>query len=54
MQTSTRASQKRAEAVADALVNMGVDRANIETSAAGGVNTLSPISFNRRATVELK
>ena len=47
-------SQKRAEAVADALVNMGVDRANIETSAAGGVNTLSPISFNRRATVELK
>ena len=47
-------SQKRAEAVADALVNMGVDRANIETSAAGGVDTLSPISFNRRATVELK
>lgn len=47
-------SQKRAEAVADALVNMGIDRANIETSAAGGVDTLSPISFNRRATVELK
>jgi outer membrane protein OmpA-like peptidoglycan-associated protein len=47
-------SQKRAEAVADALVNMGVDRANIETAAAGGVDTLSPISFNRRATVELK
>lgn len=47
-------SQKRAEAVADALVNMGVDRANIETSAAGGVDTLSPINFNRRATVELK
>jgi Outer membrane protein and related peptidoglycan-associated (lipo)proteins len=47
-------SQKRAEAVADALVNMGVDRSNIETAAAGGVNTLSPISFNRRATLELK
>ena len=37
-------SQKRAEAVADALVNMGVDRSNIETAAAGGVDTLSPIS----------
>ena len=47
-------SQKRADAVADALVNMGVDRANIETVAAGGVDTLSPFSFNRRATVELK
>ncbi len=47
-------SQKRAQAVADALVNMGVDRANIECEAEGGVNTLSPISFNRRATVELK
>lgn len=47
-------SQKRAEAVADALVNMGVDRSNIEINAAGGVDTLSPISYNRRATVELK
>ena len=47
-------SQKRADAVADCLVKLGVNRANIETSAAGGVNTLSPISFNRRATVELK
>jgi len=47
-------SQKRADAVVDALVNMGVSRDNIETAAAGGVDTLSPISFNRRATVELK
>ena len=47
-------SEKRANAVADALVNMGVDRSNIEINAAGGVDTLSPISFNRRATVELK
>ena len=47
-------SQKRAEAVADALVNMGVDRSNIEVNAEGGVDTLSPISYNRRATVELK
>lgn len=47
-------SQKRAETVANALVKMGVDRSNIEVIAAGGVNTLSPISYNRRATVELK
>ena len=47
-------SQKRAEAVAAELVKLGVDKANIECQAEGGVNTLSPISFNRRATVELK
>ena len=47
-------SQKRAETVVNELVKMGVDRANIEVNAAGGVNTLSPISYNRRATVELK
>lgn len=47
-------SQKRAEAVADELVKMGVDRSNIEIKAEGGVDTLSPISYNRRATVTLK
>lgn len=47
-------SQKRAETVVNELVKMGVDRSNIEINAAGGVNTLSPISYNRRATVELK
>ena len=47
-------SQKRAETVVNELVKMGVDRANIEVNAAGGVDTLSPISYNRRATVELK
>ena len=47
-------SQKRAEAVAAELVKLGVDQANIECVAEGGVNDLSPISFNRRATVELK
>ena len=47
-------SEKRAQTVVDALVGMGVDRANIEINAAGGVDTLSPISYNRRATVELK
>lgn len=47
-------SQKRAETVADELVNMGVSRDNIEVVAAGGVDTLSPVSYNRRATVAIK
>ena len=47
-------SQKRADAVANELVKMGVSRDNIETVAAGGVNTLSPVSYNRRATVAIK
>ena len=47
-------SLKRAEAVANELVKLGVSRDQIETVAAGGVNTLSPITYNRRATVEIK
>jgi outer membrane protein OmpA-like peptidoglycan-associated protein len=47
-------SEKRAETVANELVKMGVSRDKIETVAAGGVNTLSPITYNRRATVEIK
>ena len=47
-------SQKRAETVADELVKMGVSRDNIEIVAAGGVDNLTPISYNRRATVEIK
>ncbi|MDE5947482.1 MAG: OmpA family protein [Prevotella sp.] len=47
-------SQKRADVVANELVNMGVSRDNIEVVAAGGVNTLSPVSYNRRATVTIK
>ena len=47
-------SEKRANTVADELVKMGVSRDNIEIVAAGGVNTLSPITYNRRATVEIK
>lgn len=47
-------SQKRAETVANELVKMGVSRDNIEIVAAGGVNNLTPISYNRRATVEIK
>jgi outer membrane protein OmpA-like peptidoglycan-associated protein len=47
-------SEKRAKIVADELVKMGVNRDNIEVVAAGGVNTLSPVSYNRRATVAIK
>ena len=47
-------SEKRANTVVAELVKMGVDRNNIEIVAAGGVKTLSPISYNRRATVEIK
>ena len=45
-------SEKRAETVANELVKMGRD--NVSTAAKGGVNDLSPISYNRRATVQVK
>ncbi len=47
-------SEKRAATVADELVKMGVSPDNIETVGKGGVADLSPVSYNRRATVELK
>lgn len=47
-------SEKRAEAVANELVKMGVNRDNIITEAKGGVNNLSPFSYNRRATVKIQ
>ncbi len=47
-------SDKRAATVADELVKMGVSPDNIETVGKGGVADLSPVSYNRRATVELK
>lgn len=46
-------SRKRAEAVADELVEMGVKRDNIKIEAMGGVDTLIPPSYNRRVTVEI-
>ncbi|WP_262288745.1 OmpA family protein [Hallella absiana] len=46
-------SEKRAATVADELVKMGIDRANINTVGKGGNSELSPVSFNRRATVEV-
>ena len=47
-------SEQRAEAVVDELLKMGVSRDQIETVAVGGVDTLTPTPYNRRATVEIK
>lgn len=48
-----RLSEGRANTVANELVKMGVDRSNITTVGKGGVDELSPVSFNRRATVKV-
>lgn len=50
-QINQKLSVKRAEIVKGELIKMGVNADNISTQAHGGVETLSPISFNRRATV---
>ena len=46
-------SEKRANTVVDELVKLGVNHDNISTASYGGVDTLLPISFNRRATVQI-
>ena len=46
-------SEERAKTVADELVKLGIDRDKITTEGRGGVDELSPISFNRRATVQI-
>lgn len=53
-QINNRLSRERADAVAAELVKLGVDQANIETAAKGGVADLEPAPYNRRATVQLK
>ena len=35
------------------LLNFGINRDNISTVGKGGVDELSPVSFNRRATVQI-
>lgn len=47
-------SEKRAEAVKKALVDMGVSASDIETVGQGGVADLTPYSYNRRAVVTMK
>jgi outer membrane protein OmpA-like peptidoglycan-associated protein len=46
-------SEERAKTVKGELVNMGVAESKITTQGHGGVDELSPISFNRRATVRI-
>jgi outer membrane protein OmpA-like peptidoglycan-associated protein len=46
-------SEGRANTLANELVKKGINRDNIKTEAKGGVDDLSPISFNRRATAEI-
>ncbi|MDY6205133.1 MAG: OmpA family protein [Prevotella sp.] len=48
-----RLSEGRAARVVGELVKMGVTRENITSEAKGGVDILSPISYNRRATVQI-
>ena len=47
-------SESRAQAVADELVSLGVDRAKIQVSGVGGVAEVEPFNLNRRAIVTLK
>lgn len=47
-------SEARANTVADELVKMGVSRDKIEIAGKGGVNDISPISYNRRVIVSMK
>lgn len=46
-------SEKRADRVAGELVKMGVKEGKIRKEAKGGVKILSPISYDRRATVQV-
>ena len=47
-------SERRAQAVADEIVKMGMDKSKVEVVGKGGVKDLSPISYNRRAIVSIK
>ncbi len=47
-------SERRAQTVADELINMGVSSDKIEQSGQGGVADLQPDSYNRRVIVTLK
>ena len=47
-------SEKRAETVKKAIMDMGVSESDIEAAGQGGVADLTPYSYNRRAVVTLK
>jgi outer membrane protein OmpA-like peptidoglycan-associated protein len=45
-------SMKRAQTIADQLVKLGVNKANLTVEGKGGVSTLDPASYNRRVIIE--
>lgn len=45
-------SLERAQTIADELVKLGVDKANLTVEGKGGVATLDPASYNRRVIIE--
>lgn len=45
-------SMKRAQTIADELVKLGVNKANLTVEGKGGVATLDPASYNRRVIIE--
>ncbi len=45
-------SQHRAQTIADELVKLGVNKANLTVEGKGGVATLDPTSYNRRVIIE--
>ena len=47
-------SEKRAQAIVEELVKMGITRERIVVEAKGGVDTISPFSYNRRVTIHLQ
>lgn len=47
-------SRKRAEAVAEKLVELGVERSRIQTNAKGGSDNLTPAQYNRRVIIYVK
>lgn len=53
-QINKQLSEGRANAVADALVKMGVSRNRIKVDAKGGVDALTPPTLNRRVIIDVK
>ena len=45
-------SLHRAQAIANELIKMGVNKANLTVEGMGGVSTLNPASYNRRVIIQ--